>query len=518
MGRIIMNRLFLRRAIVLLLIISIQQVASHAANDKKVIMLKPIGQPRSLQGPVMGGSTSAFFEHLLDSPAKIATLNQIALGLDRFPGGSDANFYDWRLGLIKIQEYSDSSPYVHFWARAAANIAKGMPDGITMEQYAAFSRKIGAQIIFVPNLESSTIAEQVQWFKYLASKGLVPQRIELGNEFWVAMGNDPRSLERWPDAPSTMRTMKQYLDAIKPYLPENAKIAVQAAGSGFNIHSNPRARFWQRIEKWDDDLLPEPWFQAVTLHLYPRLSEVMGDPRAGLTPPTQENVMPRLKAMMAQVDEGVERVLKHIEQRLPGKEIWITEWNSRGANAATQRGADVEPTSPAMQMLLAARMALVHLRHASVTASLFFMYDFRPQNPSSMFVADGRRSYSPVPTAAVLRWLNEAANGGGSFQRVVQEGGRPIMSGGVERRSYLAVEGGLFQSKAGITLILENASDDLFSFDSTTLVPNKRPLSIEFMSMTDLVKADKLPARIERQDSAGNITITPFSVTRIVWE
>jgi len=50
------------------------------------------------------------------------------------------------------------------------------------------------------------------------------------------------------------------------------------------------------------------------------------------------------------------------------------------------------------------------------------------------------------------------------------------------------------------------------------LVPNKRPSSIEFMSMTDLVKADKLPARIERQDSAGNITITPFSVTRIVWE
>jgi len=442
----------------------------------------------------------------------------MAIGLDRFPGGSDANFYNWRTGLIEIQEYPDSSPYVRFWAKAAAKIAKGMPDGVTMEQYAAFSQEIGAQVIFVPNLESSSIAEQVKWFKHLAGKGLVPQRIELGNEFWVAMGNDPRSLARWPDAPSSMRTMKQYLEAFKPSLPANAKIAVQAAASGFSVHRNLRARFWQRIEKWDDELHPEPWFHAVTLHLYPRLSEVMGDPWVGLTPPTRENAMSRLKAMMAQVDDGVECILRGMERRLPGKEIWITEWNSRGANAATQRGADIEPASAAMEMLLATRMALVHLRHSSVTASLFFMYDFRPQNPFSMFIADGKGSYAPVPTAAALQFLNEAANGGGSFQRVVQEGAKPIAGEGVAPQSYLAVEGGLFQSKGHATLILENVSADVFSLDPTTLVPNKRPSTIEFMSMPNLVKTDKLPARIEHQDFAGSITITPFSVTRVVWE
>jgi hypothetical protein len=497
---------------------SIPLFGADAATDAKVITLKLVGQSRLLQGPILGGATSAFFERLLDHPAKIAVLNQMAIGLDRFPGGSDANFYNWRTRLIEIQEFRNSSPYVRFWARAAANIARGMPDGISMEQYAAFSRQIGAQIIFVPNLESSTIAEQAQWLKNLASKGLIPDRIELGNEFWVAMGNDPRSLERWPDAPSSTRTMKQYLDAFKPYLPANAKVAVQAAASGFNIHGNPRARFWQRIEKWDDDLRPEPWFQAVTLHLYPRLSEVMGDPRAGLTLPTAENVMPRLKAMIAQVDDGVEHVLRHIEQRLPGKEIWITEWNSRGANAATQHGADIEPASPAVQMLLATRMALVHLRHASVTASLFFMYDFRPQNPFSMFIADRNGGYELVPSAVALRWLNEAANGGGSFQRVVQEGGKPIMGEGVMRQSYLAVEGGLFQLRNRTILILENVSADDFSVDPSTLVPKKRPSSIEFMSMPDLVKTEKVPAKIERQDFAGSIRISPFSVTRVLWE
>lgn len=244
----------------------------------------------------------------------------------------------------------------------------------------------------------------------------------------------------------------------------------------------------------------------------------MGDPWAGLTPPTGENAIPRLKAMMAQVDDGVERILQGMERRLPGKEIWITEWNSRGANAATQRGADVELASPAMEMLLATRMALVHLRHSSVTASLFFMYDFRPQNPFSMFVADGGGGYAPVPTAAALRWLNEAANGGGSFQRVVEEDAKPIAGEGVVHQSYLAIEGGLFQSQDRATLILENVSANAFSLYPAILVPNKQPSTIEFMSMSNLIRTDKVPARIEHQVFAGSITITPFSVTRVVWE
>ncbi len=177
-----------------------------------------------------------------------------------------------------------------FWARAAANIARGMPPGVMLERYAALSRAIGAQVILMPNLESSSLAEQVAWFKRLAAERIVPQRIERGNEFWVAMGNDPASLARWPDAPTSMRIMQQYLD-------------------------------------------------AVTVHLYPRLRDVLGDPQAGRTPPTPANAMMRLTAMLARVDAGTEGLLHDLERRLPGKEIWITEWNARGANPAAPPAA-----------------------------------------------------------------------------------------------------------------------------------------------------------------------------------
>jgi hypothetical protein len=467
-----------------------------------------------LSGPVFGASTTAFYEHLLDDPVKIAVLKTMAIGLDRFPGGSDSNFYKWRTGLIEIQEHPDSSPYVRFWAKVAANIARSMPNGVTLEQYESFSRQIGAQVILVPNLESSSITDQVEWFKRLSREGIVPQRIELGNEFWIAMGNDPTSLARWPDEPTSMRIMKQYLDALKPYLPTNAKVAVQAATGAIDVR---KGKFGQRLRQWDEDLRPEPWFDAVTLHLYPRLREVMGDPEAGITQPTSQNAVARLNAMMARVDEGVERILQDIEHRLPGKEIWITEWNTRGANMVTQRGNASEPMSPAMEMLTATRMALVHLRHSSVTVSLFFMYSFMSRDSHTMFVPDGRGSYAPVPTAAALRWLSMAANSGGSFQRLVQEGEHPVPGGGAKNESYLPVEGGLFESPEHTTLLVENVSSTSLSFSPSTLVKGWHPNRVETLVTSDLLNLDRTAAKIKTQDPAGPIVIPPFSLTRIVW-
>ncbi|HXX82055.1 MAG TPA: hypothetical protein VEI46_10935 [Thermodesulfovibrionales bacterium] len=502
--------LLLSFPVVLILLFFTNVFSAHAIT----LSLKPMGEPRSLQGPILGASTTAFYERLLEDPIKIAVLKKMSIGLDRFPGGSDANFYNWHSGLIEIQAHPDSSRYVQFWAKAAKNIARGKPNGITFEQYESFSRQIGAQIILVPNLESSSVTDQAEWFKRLASEGIVPRRIELGNEFWVAMGNDPASLARWPDESTSMRIMKQYLDAVKPYLPANAKVAVQAAAGALDVQ---RGKFGQRLRQWDEDLRPEPWFDAVTLHLYPRLREVMGDPDAGITPPTPGNAMARLKAMMARVDGGVERIFQNIERRLPGKEIWITEWNTRGANPVIQRGNAVEPMSQAMEMLTTARMVLVQLRHPSITASLFFMYSFRLRDPHAMFVPDGRGSYSPVPTASALQWLSEAANSGGSFQRLVQEGDHPVAGGGAKNESYFPVEGGRFESLEHTTIIVENVSSTTFSFDPTMLIKERHPSRIETLAMSDLVNLEKTAAKIETQDPEKPIVVPPFSLIRIIW-
>lgn len=120
---------------------------------------------------------------------------------------------------LSLHDRERPPPYVRFWAKAAANIARGMPGGIIMEQYAAFSRQIGAEVIFVPNLESSSIAEQVAWFKRISDRASCRS-----GSSWTTNSGLPWAKTRgvspfWPNAPSTMRTMKQYLDPVRPYRP-----------------------------------------------------------------------------------------------------------------------------------------------------------------------------------------------------------------------------------------------------------------------------------------------------------
>jgi hypothetical protein len=53
----------------LLALISIT-LPAHAAT----LTFKPSGQPRAVRGPLFGASTTAFYEHLLDDPVKIKTV------------------------------------------------------------------------------------------------------------------------------------------------------------------------------------------------------------------------------------------------------------------------------------------------------------------------------------------------------------------------------------------------------------------------------------------------------------
>lgn len=56
------------------------------------LTLQPEGTPRKLQALIFGASTTAFYEHLLDNPAKIATLKTMAIGPDVFRGALTLNF------------------------------------------------------------------------------------------------------------------------------------------------------------------------------------------------------------------------------------------------------------------------------------------------------------------------------------------------------------------------------------------------------------------------------------------
>ncbi len=57
-------------ALILLFFTNVFTFTAHTAT----LSLKPMGEPRSLEGPILGASTTAFYERLLEDPVKIAVL------------------------------------------------------------------------------------------------------------------------------------------------------------------------------------------------------------------------------------------------------------------------------------------------------------------------------------------------------------------------------------------------------------------------------------------------------------
>lgn len=476
------------------------------------LVLAPSGAARTLPERLLGASAEAFFEHLIDDPAKVEIAREMGLAFVRFPGGTESNYYDWRTGLPAIQVFPNSSVYTRFWAAIIPAIARAFPDGISMADYQPFADAIGAETLIVPNLETSSVADQAAWFQEMNAAGLLSRHLEMGNEFYIAMLDDPNVIAKWPNEPYALGVTRRYLRAFRPYLLPGTKVAVQSAGSAFYVPAATSDPFLQRQLQWDAALAPAPWFQAVTVHLYPDPNQVVGQPLAG--PPSSQAAAARIfAAMMARCDQGVDRVLTDLEQRLPGKEIWVTEWNPRGPNPDGSHDA----LTPPMLMQLTTRMTLAYLRHPAVTASLYFMLNFDPNVPFALYLPDGAGGFQPTPMAVVLRWLDQAANGGASYVAYSERGAHPIPGGGPWPESYSAVAAALFQSASQTTLLLQNASPAARRWSPGSLGLGS-PREIETLSLPVLTDTTRAAPPVESLAPGQSVVLPPYSVTRVVWQ
>jgi hypothetical protein len=467
------------------------------------------GAARTLPQKLLGASVEAMIEHILDDPAKIAAIGQTAPGVIRFPGGSQSNYYNWRTGLLEFSPQPNSSAYYKFWSGVAPKIARAFPGGVHMEQYQSFATQIHAEVILVPNLETSSVSEQVAWFTQLAADHALPQYIELGNEFWVAMGNDPNVIHQWPDEPTSLAVMKQYEQALRPIVGPGAKFAVQSAGASFTIPPGATSRFDQRLLEWDAALAPADWFQAVTIHLYPNPGQIIQ--QAGNPGPEA-----RFSLFMGRADAGVDRALADLAARMPGKEIWITEWSPTGGNFSTTF-SNPDLISPQMAAQLVARETLAILRHPQVTRSLYFTLNADPTSPFQEYVSDSQGNYLPMPVAMVLEWFNQAANSGSTFQRMVDQGSQPVTGLGEFSESYRPVEGGLFRSASSRTLILQNASADSLWYDPSQQGQESHPDRVDLLVEDQFSATAHAAAQVTSLDPGGPLVIPPYSLVRLVW-
>jgi hypothetical protein len=503
-----------------------------AEGPSMTIRLTPQGSARDLPARWLGYNTPANYDIPIEDPAARAVITELAPHLVRFPGGTTANYYNWRTGQLDFGRSTNGSVYRRFLQRYAGPASVRLhPKGVFAEQYVELCAAMAAECILVPNLETSSVEDQAAWFGHLHAKGVVPRRIEMGNEFYLALLMDPETLRVFPDGASTLDRTKAYLDAIKDHLPPDALIAVQAAGSKyhdpFGKSAHPRE---VRERRWDADMAPAPWFHAVTTHLYPTVEGSAGE---GSLARLDREARPIFAAVMARSDEGYERSLSDTIARMPGKEIWITEWGAFEP-AATLGAAQAEFNGLWLHVL--ARCLFAMLRFPQVTVStlhaLFFsgntMSAFRRaaspgQDGSTSGAGAGSSAtgaYVAINGTELYSWFLDASRGpGATYQRMTAEGATTIRSdrGTLPGEAFLDVEAGLFARGSGRTLLVQNGWSSPKQVDLSGLVGSASSLTADIIK-TDLTESYQVNRPSVRTMPAGPVIDLPaYSIARVRW-
>jgi hypothetical protein len=479
-------------------------------------MLKahPAGPARPLPQRVLGLNSPVTYRLPYEDPAMIEPTKALAPAWLRFPGGTVANYFDWRTGWLRVPATENPSIYRRFLLQAQEWVPKLHPGGITIEQFTKIAHEVGAEIVFVPNLETSTVEEQTAWFKDMAAKGVAPRCLEMGNEFYIAILDDPETMRIFPDLAATHKIMKTYLEAFRPYLPDDVRVSAQAGASRLHHRKDPGGTDWRhRAWVWDDALEEEPWFDAVTAHMYPDLAAVAGPGALAGLPGNMDMVYP---ALIARVDEGFDRCLSFISKKLPNTEIWVTEWGPL-ITGAVMLGQPIYWTGMWVQTV--ARGVLSLLRHPAVTVVNYHALFF-DGGLMALFRTLPGGGYEPVGGNRLLAWFHEAANGGAIYHPVRLEGViQREAQGTLPGEKFDEVAAALLEKEEAYHLIAHNAISEPRQVDLSGLGLPGAPILVEMMETPDLAENFSSAAPPVRTLSpASALDLPPYSITRVLWE
>jgi len=457
-----------------------------------------------------------------EDPAFVPALKALGPQFLRFPGGTIGNYYNWHTGYMEVPDAGAAgSPFRELFAHKMSTWMKKLhPKGFWIEQWDKIARDVSADLVINANLETSTPDDQAARFADMKKKGIKATHLELGNEFFIAMFDD-MGRKRFPDPQTTNKIVKEFYDAIRPQLPAGAKVAVQSSGSAFE-KAEPSMKggrpAWdnitqQRIWEWDQALKPEPWFDAVTVHLYPTETRSAGADLVKALPGSVEAVF---DAMVARADGGYDRVLNDLAGRVPGKEIWVTEY---GAFDPQQMfyGSPLHFTGLWLHQVT--REMLTMMRHPQVTVSCYHAIYFAENAlMSSIALKDG--GSSPTNASLVQSWLFHASRGPGcTWQRLRVDGANRVSANGtIPGESFLDVEAGLFRKGTQHTLFVHNASRTARRIDLSQIAPPQAVVKAETIVTPDLL------ASLETAAAAPQpLTVVPsleapaYSLTKVTW-
>src|SRR6266446_438264 len=233
-----------------------------------------------------------------DNPAVVKAATQMKPGTLRYPGGTVANYWDWRSGW--------------FLPGSLSGFLSAPRSTYRLHELQIAVQATGAKPVYVLNMLTSDLPMQLQMLRTAKSMGLPVQFVELGNEFYLSTPND--YVAKFPSGSDYGKMATDWIRAIRA---EFADVSIAVVGGVPSDGSDARKANWnqgvfQNLQGAD----------AVTFHPY------VGIPADTVTPNAASDSVSKLVEAASTRWQDFEGELQTLP---PDLKVWITEYNFTGA-------------------------------------------------------------------------------------------------------------------------------------------------------------------------------------------
>jgi hypothetical protein len=391
-------------------------------------------------------------------------LSRLAPSTLRWPGGNEADYFNWRTGTSTKEPYR--SPLLLSDLEAAYRATHAIP---------VFDLNVLA------GKNATNPADQIEMLKSAQHLGLPIKYVEIGNELY---GGGIRA-KVFPTGTSYGTTVAIYVRALHAAFP-----GVEVGADGVLFPTDPR------MQSWNAEMLAAATGSgspdAVIFHDYPGAYE---------NPFTSEDV----PTLFATIEPSASYLSQAID-RLGGKPVWLTEYNFRGPYQELSRdvrnhGANPVQTSFAHELYLAAFALLLprvdHLALADNWAAFNGAAFSAWTDPAHPALTPGGQAVEVVDTAAHGTRSVTAITGLGA----------PALPGG-----SAGVVGDAFTGTGGVeNAVMVNLSDRSWAAPVGTDLPaGAHYLQVDGDPTAALKYA---PTPVSGTVGTGHLELPPYSLT-----
>lgn len=453
-------------------------------NDTDIISLSVSEETKSISDAIFGFNTQSIKGPGWDKKNFIDKIAELNPGNFRYPGGTVGNFWDWKTGYFNE---------IGKEANVISPSSQG-PMPYKLEDVKKIHDITGTEPVYMLNVLTSTLEEQLAMLKHAEEIGLPVNYIEMGNEYYL--DDHPAKynyLNVFPEITDYTTTCKLWTQTIRKEFP-NARISMIGVCTP-SAWKRPRANAWNRVVMENMDGIE---CDSFTIHAYPKSNNT------SMTP----------LDMIGTSLDGIKRS-KILDPSIDSKyTLWVTEYNyESGSNPYP--GQWVHGLSAALmsaELIYTPRVELICFFNltAGKPASAIFDAEMELTDDSGEKVK--AQKYALSASGEALKMVSKAQRNAISVTGVSFSKNPTFTT--FKKETYNTLYGYVFKGEQNKILII-NIGDKPQTISLSNIgFESKHYEQISAPSMKTAVTSSSSLQRIDRK-TEKSITLRPYSITVI---